>query len=286
MSAPEKTGALCTVCPQACRLDDGEVGRCGARYARDGTVRSGTYGKVTSCALDPVEKKPLARFYPGSKVVSVGSFGCNLRCAFCQNHTIACMRLGEEAPYVRDISSHDLVERALDLRSRGNIGIAFTYNEPLIGFEYVRDTARLAHEAGLKNVVVSNGYATAKTVRDVFAHIDAANIDLKGFSQDFYDLVGAPHGFETVKSTIRYAAQLCHVEVTTLVIPDLNDSTEQMDAQARWLADINVDMPLHISRFFPAYRMREGQPTPIPRLQQLADVARRHLRFVFVGNVG
>lgn len=249
-------------------------------------MRSGTYGKVTSWALDPLEKKPLARFFPGSKVLSVGSFGCNLSCSFCQNHTIACMRLGDEAPYVRDISPHDLVEQALDLRSQGNIGIAFTYNEPLIGFEYVRDTARHAHEMGLKNVVVSNGYATTKTVREVFPHIDAANIDLKGFSQDFYDLVGAPHGFATVKSSIRYAAQLCHVEVTTLIIPDLNDSLEQMDAQARWLADIDADMPLHISRFFPAYRMLDRPPTPLSRLQQLATVARRHLHFVYVGNVG
>lgn len=249
-------------------------------------MRSGNYGKVTSLALDPIEKKPLTRFLPGSKVLSVGSFGCNLRCSFCQNYTIACMHLDDDDLPVSELSPHTLVEQALSLQSRGNVGIAFTYNEPLIGFEYVRDAAILAHEAGLKTVVVSNGYATKKTVREVFAHIDAANIDLKGFSQDFYDLVGAPHGFATVKSTIQYTAQLCHVEVATLVIPDLNDSTEQMDAQARWIAGIDADIPLHINRFFPAYRMRDKRPTPVARLQQLAAVARRHLRFVFVGNVG
>jgi pyruvate formate lyase activating enzyme len=149
----------------------------------------------------------------------------------------------------------------------------------------VHDTAILAHAAGLKNVLVTNGYVTPQTARAVFAHIDAANIDLKAFTQDFYDLVGAPAGLETIKSTIEYAASRCHVEVTTLIIPGLNDDPEMMDAQARWLAGINPQLPLHITRFFPAHKMLDRTPTPLATIKELQAVARKHLSYVYAGNI-
>jgi pyruvate formate lyase activating enzyme len=254
-------------------------------------VASKTYGRYTSLALDPIEKKPLARFYPGAKILSIGSFGCNLDCSFCQNWEIArpspkgdtLTTIATRATH--QVSPESLVAKACELQDQGNIGIAYTYTEPLVGYEFVRDTAKLAHNAGLKNVLVTNGYANLPVVREVFEHIDAANIDLKAFSQDFYDFVGAPRGLATVMQTIRHAARHCHVEITTLVIPSLNDSPEQMAAQSQWIANISPDIPLHLSRFFPAHRMPDTPPTPRATLNQLEQVASEYLHYVYLGNV-
>jgi pyruvate formate lyase activating enzyme len=293
MSAPADTTlqaqrTVCAVCPHACNLAQEDVGFCGARLARARAVQSGNYGLVTSLALDPIEKKPLARFMPGSYVLSGGSFGCNLACPFCQNSSISRMRLEQATasrPSLSRFSPEALVQCALDLQTQGNIGLAFTYNEPLVGYEFVRDTAVLAHEAGLKNVLVTNGYANPGVIKEVFAHIDAANIDLKAFDREFYDLVGAPQGLETVKATIEYAASVCHVEVTTLVIPGLNDSPERMDAQSEWLASLDKSIPLHITRFHPAYKLLDRPPTPRQTVLDLVTVARKHLTHVYPGNL-
>lgn len=274
--------AVCRICPHRCSLAEGAVGRCRARVARDGVVVSLNYGLATSLALDPIEKKPLARFHPGSTVLSVGSFGCNLSCPFCQNASIA--QAGEHEVRWRRVEPGELVEQALRLADRGCIGIAYTYNEPLVGFEFVRDCARLAHEAGLLNVVVSNGMICDEPLEELVPLIDAANIDLKGFSQDFYDLVGGE--YLTVRRTIERlaAAPSCHLEVTTLVIPGLYDDVGQIAEAARWLASLDPAITYHLTRFFPQHRMADRPPTPIATLREAADAARRYLRDVRLGN--
>lgn len=274
--------AVCRICPHRCSLAEGAVGRCRARVARDGEVVSLNYGLATSLALDPIEKKPFARFHPGSTVLSVGSFGCNLSCPFCQNASIA--QAGEHEVRWRRVEPGELVEQALRLADRGCIGIAYTYNEPLVGFEFVRDCARLAHEVGLLNVVVSNGMICVEPLEELVPLIDAANIDLKGFSQDFYDLVGGE--YLTVRRSIERlaAAPSCHLEVTTLVIPGLNDDVGQIAEAARWLASLDPGINYHLTRFFPQHRMADRPPTPIATLKEAADAARRYLRDVRLGN--
>ncbi|WP_302962979.1 AmmeMemoRadiSam system radical SAM enzyme [uncultured Adlercreutzia sp.] len=274
--------ATCAICPHTCRLAEGQTGLCHARVAVGGQVVDANYGRVTSLALDPIEKKPLARFRPGTKVLSVGSYGCNLRCPFCQNASIACA--GEDDVPWRTMAPAELVELAASLMPEGNVGVAFTYNESLVGFEFVRDTARLARERDLANVLVSNGYVNDGPLREIAPLIDAANIDLKGFTQSFYDLVGGD--LDTVKRTIAVLAAEpgCHLEVTTLIIPGLNDGEDEIDAAAAWLASLNPGIPYHITRFFPCHRLQDRPATPPATVHQLAAIARRHLKHVYVGN--
>jgi pyruvate formate lyase activating enzyme len=285
--APPDRGnrTTCPICPHACALAEGQFGVCGARVARNGSVIADTYGRLTALALDPIEKKPLARFHPGSMILSVGSYGCNLNCPFCQNSDIARGRGDQLGLRFDERSPEALVETALTLRSRGNIGIAYTYNEPLIGYEFVRDTARLAHESGLLNVIVTNGYINEEPFAALLPHLDAANIDLKGFTQDFYDRVGAPNGLATVKRSIELAARALHVEVTTLIIPGLNDSAEEIEQLALWLASIDPNIPLHLTRFHPAHRMLDVPPTPHATIHRLVPVASRRLKTVLAGNM-
>ena len=219
------------------------------------------------------------RFYPGSWILSAGSYGCNMRCPFCQNSDIS--MVDGHCP-TAEVSPEMLVAKALELVPKDNIGIAYTYNEPLVGYEYVHDCAALARQAGLKNVVVTNGMICAEPLGSLLPLIDAMNIDLKGFTQTFYDLVKGD--LETVKTTIRLATKACHVEVTTLIVPDLNDHEAEMDAEAAWLAGIDPELPLHISRFFPRYRMATSQPTPVATIYRLRDVAKAHLQHVYTGN--
>lgn len=275
------TRAVCPVCPHACALLEGQRGLCRARRARNGKVIDENYGRVTSLALDPIEKKPLVRFMPGSMILSVGSYGCNLRCPFCQNAGIACA--GPADVSWREVSPEALVNLAV--RSRGTSGVAYTYNEPLVGYEFVRDTGRLVHEAGLVNVLVSNGMVNEAPLTELVPLIDAANIDLKGFSQAFYDVVGGD--FAAVRRTIETlaACPTCHLEVTTLVIPGLNDNEETIDAASAWLASLDPSIPYHLTRFFPCHHMQDRPPTPVATLCTLADVARRHLDDVLIGNV-
>lgn len=273
--------ARCDICPHRCDVEEGHLGRCCARANVNGVVVCDNYGKLTSMALDPIGKKPLARFMPGGMVLSVGSYGCNLRCPFCQNYRVAMAR-GEETE-TSLVLPEALVRRALELKPEGNIGIAYTYNEPLIGYEYVLDCARLAREHGLKNVVVTNGFINEAPLRALLPYIDAMNIDLKGFTDGFYKDVGGD--LETVKRSIRHVAAVCHVEVTTLIIPGKNDAIEEMDALAAWLASVDDNIPLHISRFFPRYKYEDKLPTPIETLYLLTDVAMRHLKYVYTGNV-
>ena len=285
MSESSKTRVICPICPHACKLDEGQLGTCGARRAHGPRVLADNYGRLTALALDPIEKKPLARFHPGATILSAGSYGCNLACPFCQNSDISRMRGDRQPLRVEEYSPEELLEAALALRGRKNIGIAYTYNEPLVGYEFVLDTARLAREAGLVNVIVSNGYINEELFSELLCHLDAANIDLKAFRQSFYDRVGAPEGLETVKHSIELACRSIHVEVTTLIIPGLNDDRDEIDDLAAWLAALDPEIPLHLTRFHPAYRMLDVSPTPRQTILDLVVIAKKHLHYVYAGNM-
>lgn len=270
----------CGVCMHDCQLEAGQRGRCGARVNKGGRVICESYGRITALALDPIEKKPLRMFHPGSMILSVGSYGCNLSCPFCQNHEIAdCSEPGQTIL----AEPQELVNHALKLRAEGNIGLAFTYNEPLIGYEFVRDAGRAAHAQGLKTVAVTNGSITEAAAEQVLPHLDALNIDLKGFTKEYYDMLGGD--LETVKRFIEKAVrQNCHVELTTLIVPGKNDSEDEMKRLSRWVASIDPQIPLHVTRFFPDWKMRELEPTPVEQVYFLAETARENLRHVFTGN--
>ena len=270
----------CELCFHHCQLDEDQTGLCRARGCRDGRIVPLNYGKLTSLALDPIEKKPLRRFHPRSLILSVGSFGCNLRCPFCQNHEISMAGDGELQTV--ELSPEQLAAKAADLVPQGNIGVAYTYNEPLIGYEYVWDCAALIHERGLINVLVTNGTVEEASWRELLPLIDAANIDLKGFTAEWYRKLGGD--LDTVKRSITLAAEWCHVEVTTLLIPGENDSVEEIRELARWLAGVDLNIPLHLSRFFPRYRMTDRPPTPTEEVYRLADEARAYLTYVYTGN--
>ena len=269
----------CHICPHRCLLGSGQTGLCGARKNIDGKIICESYGKISAIALDPIEKKPLRRFHPGTFILSVGGYGCNLSCPFCQNHRIA---NPSEKPDVMNVPPEGLIERAAELKSQGNIGIAYTYNEPLIGYEYVMDCARLAHSYGLKNVLVTNGYVSEQPLIELLPFIDAMNIDLKIFKAELYKKLGGD--LETVKNTIKLAAEAVHVEVTTLIIPNENDSPDEMENLSSWLSHISNEIPLHVSRFFPCHKYSDKTPTPVETIYTLADLARKHLRYVYEGN--
>ena len=270
----------CDLCFHHCVLGEGQTGFCRARANCGGQLVPLNYGKVVSPALDPIEKKPLRRFHSGGMILSVGSFGCNLRCPFCQNHAISMAGDGELR--AEDVSPDALAALAEELKPRGNIGAAYTYNEPLIGYEYVRDCAAAVRERGMVNVLVSNGTVEEAPWRGLLPYIDAANIDLKGFNEAWYKRLGGD--LETVKRNIAIAAEHCHVEVTTLLVTGENDSGDEVRALSRWLASVSPDIPLHLSRFFPRYRMTDRPPTPVETVYRLADAARESLRWVYEGN--
>ncbi len=275
---------ICQVCMHHCALEPGQTGLCRARKNMGGEIVCENYGRITSLALDPIEKKPLYDFHPGSMILSVGSYGCNLRCPFCQNHEIS-MADGKGLD-TEQVSPEQLADLALMWKAQkraGNIGIAYTYNEPLVGWEFVRDTARLVREYGMLNVLVTNGTASQEVLEELLPLIDAMNIDLKGFHEAYYRKLGGD--LETVKAFIARAQENCHVELTTLIVPGENDSPEDMEAQAKWIAGLRPTIPLHITRFFPRYRMRDREATDVEQLYRLAGTAERYLEKVYVGNV-
>jgi len=275
------SSVICNICPHHCNLKEGQTGLCRARKNVNGQITAINYGKLTALALDPIEKKPLNRFYPGSSILSVGSFGCNLKCSFCQNHHIS--MASENEIKVQSVKPEELINIGLDLKNRGNIGIAYTYNEPLVGYEFVRDCAKLARDNNLKNVVVTNGCFCREPMKELLPFIDALNIDLKGFTNEFYKKLGGD--LDTVKNFIKLAASFCHVEVTTLIIPGENDSEDEMREISEFLLSVSPDIPLHISRFFPCYKMRDKGPTEVKKVYKLADIAREKLKYVYEGNV-
>ncbi len=270
----------CGICHHHCNLSENQVGLCRARININGKIAAANYGRITAIALDSIEKKPLRHFYPGSKILSVGSFGCNLNCSFCQNNEISMADMNDlNTQYV---TPEKLVKLALDLKPEGNIGIAYTYNEPLIGYEFVMDCAKLTRENDLKNVVVTNGSFCKEPMEELLPFIDALNIDLKGFTNKFYEDIGGD--LETVKNFIKLANSYSHIEITTLIIPEKNDSVKEISELSEFIASIDKGIPLHISRFFPCYKMTDREATKVDTVYKLADTARKQLNHVYEGN--
>lgn len=285
---------VCRVCMHQCNLNPGQTGICKARKNEEGKIVCVSYGQITSMALDPIEKKPLRLFRPGSLILSVGSFGCNLRCPFCQNYEISMVSMQQSEGNVilkgrADtvyVSCRELADKALEYRASGNIGVAFTYNEPLVGWEYVRDTARLVRDAGMVNVMVTNGTASCEVLDELLPYIDAMNIDLKAFCRETYRELGGD--LDTVKRFIVRVAEECHVELTTLIVPGMNDDVGEMEEEAGWIASVEdkagKKIPLHVTRFYPRYHMADRQATDVRHVYRLAETAGRYLEHVFVGN--
>ena len=284
----------CGVCPRRCSLGEGDIGLCHARAMVDGEIRCRNYGILTSLALDPIEKKPLYRFYPGSMILSLGSFGCNLYCEFCQNYEISQSDgiyegnvAGTEPEKVllskREFTAAELAEIAVRAKEEdGSIGLAFTYNEPLVGYEFVKDTASRTHELGLKNVLVTNGCAEISILEELLPYIDAMNIDLKCFTDEGYRKLGGD--LDTVKAFIKRAYRDSHIELTTLVVPDISDSLDDFKREIRWISDLDPEIPLHLTRYFPRYKYKKPS-TSIELLRLMEKTARESLRYVFVGNI-
>jgi pyruvate formate lyase activating enzyme len=268
----------CLLCPHACLITPGKTGICGVRLDRGGTLTSMIYGEISSAGMDPIEKKPLYHFCPGSGIYSVGTVGCSFKCRFCQNHAIS-----QDPGYPTEYRSPD--DLAGQARRLGSIGIAYTYSEPLIWFEYVLDACKAARREGLKNVLVTNGYINPEPLRELLPHVDAFNIDLKSFSDDFYRKVAGGR-LQPVLDAIAEVAghgSVC-LEVTTLVIPGHNDSVEEMERLTGFLASLRRDIPFHLSAYFPRYRF-DAPPTPAQTLERLREVARKKLEYVYIGNV-
>jgi len=282
-SQAENNAVTCALCPHNCIVNEGKTGICGVRRNDNGKLYAAGYGLVSSLALDPIEKKPLCMFHPGKNVLSIGGFGCNLRCPFCQNCEISMEYEGRWQDAQR-VSPEQIVNLAKKYAPNGNIGVAYTYNEPLIGYEFVYDCAKLIHEAELKNVLVTNGYIARKPLEKLMPYIDAMNIDLKGFTEGFYKKLGG--SLAPVKETIKSAYGYCHIEITTLIIPEENDSEEKIESLAGWLASLDPEIPLHLTRFFPRYKYEGKTPTPRESIYSLCEIAKKHLKNVFAGNVG
>ncbi|GAM08166.1 putative protein [Geobacter sp. OR-1] len=273
----------CHLCRHLCRIAAGKRGICGVRENRDGTLVTLVYGKVVAESIDPVEKKPLFHFQPGSSTYSIATAGCNFRCRHCQNYTISQVPPGTtQIPGVLR-TPEEVVSSAI---ASGCRSISYTYTEPTIFFEFALDTARLARKAGLANVFVTNGYITPDALDLIAPVLDAANIDLKGFSDSFYrEIAGA--GLDGVLDTIRdYCRRGIWVELTTLLITGLNDSDEELEGLTRFIADeLGVDVPWHISRFFPTYLMTDRPPTPVATLHRAAEIGKKAgLRYIYQGN--
>ena len=271
----EKNYVSCKLCPHYCTIADGDVGKCRVRKNENGTLYSMNYGKITSYSYDPIEKKPLYHFYPGSNIFSIGSFGCNLACDFCQNWEIV-----YDDSRAREMKDEEIIS----LASRKNsIGIAFTYNEPSIWYEYILDLSKKIKAKNLKTVMVTNGFINEEPLKKLLPYIDAMNIDLKSIDDSFYTSI-CKGKLDPVLKTIELAAESTHVEITTLVIGGENSSMEQIRELAKTIANIDKSIPLHLSRYFPAYKMHLP-PTDIEVLFNARKIAEEYLDYVYIGNV-
>jgi len=276
----------CRVCPRRCRIAPGQAGVCRARVNLDGRLYAITYGRVCSVAADPIEKKPLFHFFPGSTVLSLGSVGCTFACRHCQNWQIAHADAREAVRDLRELPVRNLPVLA---RNNGCQGVAWTYNEPTIWLEYILDGARLAHEHGLYTVMVTNGYITPEALDLLGPHLDAYRVDVKGFSEDQYRELCRIRDFRPVLEAAVRAQERhgCHVEVVTNVIPTFNDDDATLGAIAAWIAaELGPQTPWHVTRFIPYLEFSHLRPTPVATLERAVDIGRRAgLQFVYVGNV-
>jgi len=265
----------CLLCPHSCFIEENQFGICKNRRNMNGELIATGYAKISAMGFDPIEKKPLFHFFPGSHILSVGGSGCNLNCHYCQNWRIAHF----ESESVT-ISPEMLCEMAIN---KGSIGIAFTYNEPSIWYEYVYDTAVIARKKKLKIVLVTNGYISMLPLKGLLQYVDALNIDIKSFKDKFYR-VYCEGRLEYVKKTVEESIKHCHVEITALIVNGLNDTVEEINDMAYWLSGLNPLIPLHISKYYPAYKMHISE-TPLKTLLELRKAAMKHLKFVYLGNV-
>lgn len=271
----------CDICPHHCKLPPNRIGYCRARTNRRGHNIPTGYGVLSAVALDPIEKKPFARFMPGSQILSVGFFGCNMRCPFCQNHEISQREPPKQNRH--RVAPRSLLNEARSLQATdGNIGIAYTYSEPIINVEYLRDTAKLVREAGMVNVLVTNGQCSDEVMTELLPLMDAVNVDLKGFRPDIYKRLGGD--FETTKRFIEKAVETSHVEVTSLIVPGISDKRDDMRQEVDWLAGLDAEIPLHLTRYFPMFRMKLP-PTDKETLEAFRDIAAEKLKYVYLGNV-
>ncbi|ACV61278.1 Radical SAM domain protein [Desulfofarcimen acetoxidans DSM 771] len=275
----ENNLAACRLCPKLCTIRENRTGFCRARKNIGGTLYSLNYGECSSHAIDPIEKKPLYHFYPGTNILSLGTFGCNLRCGFCQNWSIA-----HETPHTVGITPEQVLDifrqQAADVNC---IGLAYTYSEPLMWYEFVLDTAKLIHAAGFKNVLVTNGYIGEEPLREIIPYIDAMNIDIKGFTEEYYHKTCIGNLSPVLRTVEIAVSQNCHVELTTLLITGLNDSEEEISNLVNWIAGVNKNIPLHFSRYFPNYQMNLPA-TPLETLKIACSMAKEKLNYVYAGN--
>ena len=267
---------LCGLCPHNCQLKEEQTGLCRVRTNVGGKVVDSYFGKLSALGMDPIEKKPLYHFYPGRQILSAGFYGCSFRCPFCQNYSIS-QNVGM---YNHQTSPQELVDLAL---SKKSFGIAYTYSEPLVHFEYLMETAALARKAGLKNVLVSNGFINPGPASELLPLLDAANIDLKSFNADFYrkELKGE---LTAVMNFIETAHQKIHLEVTTLVIPGKTDDPGEMSALTAFLASLNPDIPFHLSAYYPQYNYTVQATSP-EKILKMVEIAKKRLRYVYPGNI-
>ena len=273
----------CFLCAHHCRIDPGALGLCGVRENRDGVLYTLVYGCPVSTAVDPIEKKPLFHFLPGSLSLSLATVGCNFTCRFCQNADISQMPRDQGRIVGRSLSPEQVVTAA---REAGCASVSYTYTEPTIFYEYARDSARLATAAGLKNVFVTNGYMTAETLADIDGHLHAANVDLKSFSDDFYRTIVGARLKPVLDSIRRLWAMGVWVEVTTLLIPGRNDSDDELRSLASFLTSISPDIPWHVSRFHPTYRLLDVPATSLASVERALRIGREQgLFYVYGGNV-
>ncbi len=278
----EGNAVKCYLCPHNCMIKDGKRGICNVRKNYGGTLYSENYGQMTALGFDPIEKKPLYHFHPGSIILSVGSFGCNFKCDFCQNWQISQSTI-EEIGRTHKHSPEDILKIALNRKD--NTGIAYTYNEPVIYYEFMLDTAKLARKKGLKNVMVTNGFINPEPLDELVDYIDAFSIDLKAFTEEFYKKYTSSR-LEPVKEALKQISKNGNfIEITNLVIPGLNDNETKFNEMVQWISEeLGRKTVLHISRYFPSYHSNI-QPTSIETLNNLYSLAKDHLDYVYLGNV-
>ena len=272
----------CTLCPHYCTISENSRGICHVRMNREGMLFTDVDGRYSAIHMDPIEKKPLYHFFPGSSILSLGTKGCNMRCKFCQNHEIS-QAIPGDYPYMRPLSDEEVIEIAKE--SKACIGVAFTYNEPTVFFESMMALARKMKFNDLKNVMVTNGYINANPLDELLEFIDAFNIDLKAFRRGFYKKYTHSQLDPVLESlkTVRKSGK--HLEITHLVIPGLNSKDKEFEELITWIVDeLGPDTVLHLSRFFPAYQLIID-PTPIDLLYRFYDIAKEHLNYVYLGNV-
>jgi len=274
---------MCTLCPHNCVVRKEKKGICKVRENKDGVLISKNYGLVSSIGFDPIEKKPLYHFYPGNEILSIGSLGCNLKCQFCQNWQISQTTVEDFTRGVEKLEPDEVIEIALS--KKDNVGIAYTYNEPTVFYEFMLDIAKKAKANSLKNVMVSNGFINQEPLKQLNKYIDAYSIDLKAFDDNFFVKYTGSRLKPVLDSLLNIKKAGKHLEITNLLIPELNDDETEFEQMVRWIKEnLGKETVLHISKYYPTYKM-SVEPTSIERMLSLNDIAKNYLDFVFLGNI-